>query len=393
MLQQNTVLYQLLQQVPWQRFAELSAEPGLAAENRGFTPKSHLVALIYAQLIGATSLEEIELGMESQASRLAALDVTAAQDSTLSDANRNRPSSLFIALLLAMISHLNRAQKRHLEQQHLEEAVYLIDASFLALSTRHAGWARYSANTCGAKMHVIYDEGEGQPIYAAVSAANVNDITVAQSMPLQPGATYVFDLGYYDFAWWAKLDAAQCRIVTRLKSNTLLEVIETRPLPAGAKHILADRIGFLPKRQANSRRNPMAAAVREITVRIDTGRVLRILSNELDASATEITALYKRRWQIELFFRWLKQVLKIRHFFSVSPNAVTTQVATALITYLLLQAAHRRHRVPLRLLDFVRLVRINLMFECPLQALLPPVVSQSLPVEAKQRRRNDEPQA
>jgi len=137
----------------------------------------------------------------------------------------------------------------------------------------------------------------------------------------------------------------------------------------------------------------MAAAVREVTVRISTGTVLRILSNDLDAPATEIAALYKRRWQIELFLRWLKQVLKIRHFYSVSANAVTTQVATALLTYLLLQAAHKRHSGPLRLLDFVRLVRINLMLDCPLEALLPqsvpqrgpPIVPQSRPVEAKQR--------
>jgi Transposase DDE domain/Domain of unknown function (DUF4372) len=375
---QDTVLYQLLQQVPWERFAELSTEPAYATHVRDFTAKDHLVALIFAQLIGATSLGEIELGMKSQAERLAALDVTPAAHSTLSDANRYRPCSLFIALLLAMISHLNRAQKRH-----LAESVYLIDASFLALSARYAGWAHYSASTCGAKMHVIYDDAEGQPIYAAVSAANVNDITVAQSMPLEPGATYVFDLGYYDFGWWAKLDAAQCRIVTRLKRNTPLAVSEIRPLPAGAKHILSDRIGFLPQRQAHSRRNPMGQAVREIQVRIDTGTVLRLLTNDLEAPAEEIAALYKRRWQIELFFRWIKQVLKIGHFYSVSANAVTTQVATALITYLLLHAAHKRHTPPCSRLAFTRLVRINVMLERPLEALLPPLVGQRLPGEAR----------
>lgn len=380
MPQQDTVLYQLLQQVPWALFAELSAEPAHAAETRGFTPKSHLVALIYAQLIGAASLGDIELGMKSHAERLAALDVTPAAHSTLSDANRYRPCTLFVALLLAIIRRLNRAQARH-----LGESVYLIDASFLALSARYGGWARFSTTACGAKMHVIYDEGEGQPIYAAVSAANVNDITIAQTMPLQPGATYVFDLGYYHYGWWAELDAAQCRIVTRLKCNTPLEVSEIRPRPAGADHILSDQIGFLPRRQAHSRRNPMGQAVREVQVRIETGPVLRILSNDLDAPASEIAALYKRRWQIELFFRWLKQVLKIRHFYSVSANAVTTQVATALITYLLLHAAHKRLSEPLRLLDFARLVRINLMRECPLEALLPPIVRQPPPVEAKHR--------
>lgn len=379
---QNTVLYQLLQQVPWEQFAELSAEPAHAAKVRGFSAKSHLVALIYAQLIGAGSLDAIELGMQSEAAPLAALDVTPAAHSTLADANRYRPCALFIALLLAMIGHLNRAQRRN-----LGESVYLIDASFLALSARYATWARYSTTTCGAKMHVIYDAGEAQPIYAAISAANVNDITVAQTMPIEPGATYVYDLGYYDYAWWAKLDAAQCRIVTRLKCNTPLEVSQIRPLPAGADHILSDHIGYLPQRQARRRRNPMAAAVREIQVRIDTGAVLRLLTNDLDAPATEIAALYKRRWQIELFFRWIKQVLKIRHFYGASANAVTTQVATALITYLLLHAAHKRHSVPLRLLDFVWLIRLNPMRECPLEALLPPTAAQRRPVKSQAERK------
>ena len=388
MPKQDTVLYQLLQQVPWRPFAELSAEPAYAAKVRGFTAKSHLVALIYAQLSGATSLREIELGMRSQARRLAGLDVTPPPRATLSEANRDRPCALFIALFLATIRHLTPAQR-----QRLDPSVYLIDASFLDLSARYAGWARFSASTCGAKMHVIYDASEGQPIYAAVSAANVNDITVAQTMPPQPGATYVFDLGYYDYAWWAELDAAQCRIITRLKRNTPLEVSETRPLEAGADHILSDRIGYLPQRQAYSRRNPMARAVREIQVRLDTGAVLRLLTNDLDAPATEIAALYKRRWEIELFFRWIKQVLKIRHFFSVSANAVTTQVATALITYLLLHAAHKCYGGPLRRLDFARLVRINLMLECPLEALLPPIVPHRRPVEATQRERHEQPHA
>ena len=155
------------------------------------------------------------------------------------------------------------------------------------------------------------------------------------------------------------------------------------PTPGDGGVILSDRVGRLPERQASRRKNPFQAKVREVRVRIETGTVLRILSNDLKATAQDIADLYKRRWAIELFFRWVKQVLKIGHFFSVSANAVTTQVATALITYLLLQAAHKRHNEPLRLLDFVRLVRINLMLVRPLEALLPPSVAHGLPVKAK----------
>jgi Transposase DDE domain len=122
-------------------------------------------------------------------------------------------------------------------------------------------------------------------------------------MPIEPGATYVFDLGYYDYAWWAKLDAAQCRIVTRFRANTPLAVIEELPVPEGGK-VVSDRIGFLPARQAKSRRNPMQDAVREVRVATESGKVLRLLSNDLDAPSQDIADLYKRRWAIELFFRW-----------------------------------------------------------------------------------------
>lgn len=232
-----------------------------------------------------------------------------------------------------------------------------------------SGWARFSAGVCGAKVHVIYDPDADRPIYAAVTAANVNDITAAHDMPIEPGVTYVFDLGYYDYPWWAKLDAAGCRIVTRFKSNTPLEVVEDLPVPEGTA-ILSDRIGFLPARQAKNRRNPMQDAVREVRVKIETGKVLRILSNDLDASAEEIAALYKRRWAIELFFRWVKQTLKITHFLGTSENAVRIQIAVALIAFLLLRLAQAGQGLVQSPLAFARLVRANLMHRRRIDRLL-----------------------
>ena len=133
------------------------------------------------------------------------------------------------------------------------------------------------------------------------------------------------------------LHAADCRIVTRF--NTHLTVEEERPVPptpGDGGVILSDRVGRLPERQAGRRRNPFQAPVREVTVRIETGTVLRILSNDLDAPAQDIADLYKRRWAIELFFRWVKQTLKIRHFVGTSENAVRIQIAVALIAFVLL---------------------------------------------------------
>lgn len=265
-----------------------------------------------------------------------------------------------------MMKQVHRGLRRK-----LAETVYLIDATSVRLNGHSADWARFSTGVCGAKAHVIYDADADCPIYAGVSAANVNDISVAQKMPIEPGATYVFDLGYYDYAWWAKLDAAGCRLVTRFKSNTRLNVIERLPVAKGG-NILSDRIGFLPVRQARSRRNPMQDAVREVRVKTDTGKILRILSNDLDASAEEIADLYRRRWAIELFFRWVKQTLKITRFVGTSENAVRIQIAVALIAFLLLRLAQAAQQAVKSPITFARLVCANLMHRRPIDGLLQP---------------------
>ena len=187
----------------------------------------------------------------------------------------------------------------------------------------------------------MLDADAGVPVYLAVTAAKVNDITAAKAMPIEAGATYVFDLGYYDYSWWARLDAAGCRIVTRFKSNTPLCIVEDHAV-AGDGAILSDRVGYLPARQAKNRKNPFSDPVREVRVKIETGKILRILTNDLDASAEEIAGLYKHRWQIELFFRWVKQNLKIKKFLGASENAIRIQIAIALIAYLLLRLAHAK---------------------------------------------------
>jgi len=290
----------------------------------------------------------------SHATRLYHLGARPAHRSSLADANRNRPVAPFCELLAVMIQRAHRGLRRV-----MDGATYLIDSTSLALNQRSADWARFSADAVGVKTHVIYDAAADCPIYAAVSTSNINDITAAKAMPIQPGATYVFDLGYYDYGWWASLDAAGCRIVTRLKSNTPLSVTETRPIPGGA--ILSDRVGHLPARLAGQRRNPLQKPVRELQVRIDTGKVLRIVTNDLTASAQQIADLYKHRWSIELFFRWIKQTLKITRFLGTSENAVRIQIAIALIAFVLLRLAQKLQTAIAGPLDFARLVRTNLM--------------------------------
>jgi hypothetical protein len=352
----NSVFHDLLKWVPWDRFEELTAAHRADHRVRRLPTKSQFIALLYGQLPGASSLREIVAGLESHAARLYHVGGRTVSRSTLADANAGRPSAVFSALFAAMVAGAGRGLRRA-----VGEATYLIDSTSIRLTGVAAEWARFSANACGAKVHVVYDPDADRPIYAAVTPAKVNDIIAAKAMPIEAGATYVFDLGYYDYAWWARLDAAGCRIVTRFKSNTPLTVSAELPLPEGAGNILSDRIGLLPRRQAKNRKNPFGDPVREVCITIETGKVLRLLCNDLEASAQEIADLYKRRWAIELFFRWVKQTLKIRRFLGTSENAVRIQVAVALIAFLLLRLAQAAQKTVQSPLAFVRLVRANLM--------------------------------
>jgi hypothetical protein len=253
-----------------------------------------------------------------------------------------------------MLAHAGRGARRK-----IADTVRLIDSTGLRLSGVGAEWARFSTSVFGAKAHVVYDPDFGCPVYHAVTAANVNDIAVAKAMPIEAGGAHVFDLGYYDFAFWAKLDALGCRLVTRFKTNTPLNAPCEMPLLPGST-VLRDRIGFLPARQAINRRNPMQDGVREIVVETETGETLRLLTDDLDAPAQEIADLYKRRWRIELFFRLMKQTLRITKFVGRSENVVRIQIAVALIAFLLLRALQQIKDAH-GFLELVRLVRANLM--------------------------------
>lgn len=355
MRHRNSVFHDVLKMIPWAAFEHLVDEHGADALARTFKTRHQLVALLFGQLAGATSLRAIEAAMASHRGRLYHVGGKVPSRSTFADANRDRSPLVFSGLFEHMLGMAARRFKRK-----LTDVVRLIDSTGLHLAGAGSQWARFSTGVNGAKAHIVYDPDFGGPLYHMVSAANVNDIVPAKAMPIEAGATYVFDLGYYDYSWWARLDDAGCRIVTRFKSNTALCDARAMPVEAGSD-VSSDRIGFLPERLTHTRKNPMQVAVREIAVTTETGTRLRILTNDLDAPAREIADLYKRRWQIELYFRLMKQTLRITHFIGRSQNAVRIQIAVALIAFLLLHLLHKMTQANHGLLELVRLVRANLM--------------------------------
>jgi hypothetical protein len=185
----NSVFHALLKHVPWDVFERLVAAHAADWRVRRLTMKSQLVALLYGQLEGASSLREIEAGLESHANRLYHLGVRAPRRATLAEANASRPSAVFGELFAVMAARAHRPLRRA-----LAGTTYLIDSTGLRLDGRSLDWARFSAKVCGVKLHMVYDADADRPIYAALSAARVNDITAAQQMPIEPGATYVFEI-------------------------------------------------------------------------------------------------------------------------------------------------------------------------------------------------------
>lgn len=363
---QSTVFAQLLEAVPRGWFERQADRHRSGRRKRELTPWGHLVTMVMAQLCGAKALRDLERMAERHPGVLAHLGLAGVRRTTLADANRDRPAGLFEAVAGRLCGALGGGGRGR-------EALRLIDATRIFAGTPVAAWARGAV-----KLHLSFDPMMGRPVWFAVTSERVNDITAAKTMPVEPGATYVFDKGYYDFAFWAALDGQSCRFVTRLKTNSPVSVIEERE--ASGEGILSDRIVRLSERLGSSRRNPLAIALRLVIVRIEGGREIALVSNDLNAPASEIAALYKARWQVELFFKWLKQNLRIAHFMGTSRNAVIIQIMAALIAYLLLRLASRRHDAGLSLQAFARLMPATLLVRRPIALLLKPPQHRAPPI-------------
>jgi transposase len=353
---QSTVFGQLLKELPRGWFARAASRHRTGRAKRQLEPWGHLISMIFAQLSGARGLREVERALERQAGVLAHLGVGQVRRSTLADANATRPAGLFEEVAAYLSARLiGRSVGR--------EALRLIDATRIFAGKQVEQWARG-----GVKLHVVFDPEAERPTCFVVTSERVTDVAVAKSLPIEPGATYVFDRGYYDFGFWARLAQQECRFVTRLKSNSPTTLIEERQ--ASGPGILFDRVVRLSQRLASQRANPVSGPVRMIGVQIQTGRQIVLVSNDLDAPASVIADLYKARWQVELFFKWIKQNLKLAHFFGTSRNAVTIQIMTALVAYLLLRAAQIRCQATIGLQAIARLMPGFILARRPLCDLL-----------------------
>lgn len=333
----------LMNRLPQQVFERAVETHQADKHNKGFSRRSHLVAMIYAQLSGASSLRTVAAGFNAHASHHYHLGVSPVKRSTLADANRKAPVGVFAAVAQALMVNVQRQVRRD-----AEPLLHLLDSTSFTLKGREFDawtWADRTRNTQGLKLHVMYDTRRHAPCWVDFSAANVNDIDKARDLSLEAGRCYVFDRGYYNFGWWQAIDTAQAQFVTRFKRNAAIRVVSQRPhAEIDGEHILADDIvTFLPRHNRAGHTHPYQAPLRRVTVhRPDHKTPLILATNDLDSPATVIAERYKTRWRIELFFKWIKQHLRIKQFLGRNENAVKIQILTALIAYLLV-TLYRQH--------------------------------------------------
>lgn len=296
-----------------------------------WTCQRHLKALLFAQFAGLESLREIEEALSSRPTALYHLALRPPRRSTMSDASANRPAEVFSDIcrnLMAKASPTVRRKGKAL--------VRILDASGIPLRDQRFAFAEADARLRGLKLHLVFDPRPELPVCFAITSPKVSDISVGRTIAIEAGATYVFDKGYLDYAWWQDIVAAKAIFLTRLRRNVHRREVRERT-PRG-QAILADRslkIGH--KKPRGGADNPLYdTRLREIVVERPGKEPLHLVTNDHRRSAEAIAALYKQRWEIELFFKWIKQNLKIKTFLGRSENAVKIQILVALIAFVLL---------------------------------------------------------
>lgn len=356
-----TTFHELLKGLPRGVFDRLVRSRRADKYSKGFGHWDHLVAMLYGQLSGATGLRALEAGFNNHSSHHFHLGTHAVKRTTLADANARRSDVVFSDAVTWLMGQVARS-----DRQEVRELKYLLDSTSLTLKGREFDkWTFESRTrrTQGIKVHVLLNSATEAPEWSVFTPANVNDVVMARELPLRSGALYVFDKGYCDYTWWHNIDMAGARFVTRFKYNAGLRVMEERDIASDAAGVvLKDEIVQFKTLTPRGRcRHTYARPLRRVTVaRPDKDTPLVLATNDMTSSALEIAQHYKDRWGIELFFKWIKQNLKIKKFFGRSENAVRIQVLTALICYLLVVLYKTRHGLTESLSQCLAIIRSTL---------------------------------
>jgi len=360
MPQAASLFNQLLQHFPRTEFASLINTHLAERAAKGFTCWTQFVAMTFCQLAHADSLRDICNGLACSEGKLVHLGITTAPNkSTLSYANEHRPAALFEDLFYTSLNRFREQQGMGARKAkfRFKNKLLSLDSTTISLCLDLFPWAKFRRAKGGVKAHVLLDHDDYLPSYVLITEAKKSDIRVAQSLDLNAGSIVAIDRGYNDYALFGKWTDRGVFFVTRLKDNAAYEVVESAMGPLPHNILADDLIRFTGVKAVKDCPHP----VRRVVVWDPVNqREIVLLTNLLHFGPTTIAAIYKDRWEIELFFKALKQNLKVKSFVGTSRNALLIQIWTALIAMLLLKWLHHLSQAKWSFSNLASMLRLNL---------------------------------
>lgn len=376
-----SIFSQLLQLFPRTEFQKAVATTQAERHARGFTCWGQFVAMLFCQLGRAHSLREICGGLASCEGKLAHLGIAAPSRTTLAYANAHRPWQLYEQVFYQLLARCREAAGA--KKFRFKNKLLTLDATVIDLCAEMFAWAAFRRAKGAVKLHFTLDHDGYLPTALVITEGKRHEITVARRQTFAAGTILVFDRGYLDYAWFARLTETGVFFVTRMKDNTAYTAIERHAVPTQGG-ILADEWIALTS-APSAAVHPSDRPLRRVEAVTPEGDRLVFLTNHLELGPTTIARIYKDRWQIELFFKALKQNLRVKTFVGTSANALHTQIWTALIALLLLKYLQLRATFGWSLSNLVALLRMNLFAYRDLWAWLnEPFTAPPLPPEPVQ---------
>ena len=361
----NTIFSQLLKLIPRHEFETLAKQHHCGRSFRKASRWSQFVTLSLAQLTGRSSLRDIVENTSAQAHRLYHLGSTKLSRSNLSRINESKPYTLYEALFGKLLARCQNKAPGH--NFRFKNPLYSLDASTIDLCLSVFPWAKFRTTKGAVKLHVGLNHAGYLPEFVTVTEGKDADITVGRTLNFPKGSIVAVDKGYNDYSWYNQLTGKGIFFVTRLKSNAKHRVITRHPVVKG-KGVICDQTIQLTGAQT-ARRCPVP--LRRIGYKDSlTGKRYTFLTNNFKLSARTIADIYKARWQVELFFKWVKQNLKIKAFIGTSRNAVMTQIWVALCMYVLLAFLKFQSKLTKSMQQLLRILQLNLFEKRDLMALL-----------------------
>jgi len=364
----QTVFSQLVQWVPHYEFQRLAAHYRADYKVQHFSCWDQFLCMMFAQLTYRESLRDIECCLRSRPALLYHMGIrgTVAR-STLADANESRDWRLYADLAQRLIARARRLYAGEPFGVELDETVYALDSTTIDLCLALFPWARFRRHKAAIKLHTLLDLRGAIPTLIYLSDGKLHDVNFLDQLPLEAGAYYVMDRGYVDFHRLHRFLIEGAFFVTRAKCNLSCRVVETIPVEPGQKVRADQRIQLLGP--ASSKAYP--ERLRRIRYHDDElCKLLVFLTNNLFLPGQVIAQLYKSRWQIELFFKWIKQNLRIKTFYGYSDNAVRMQVWIAVCTYVLVAMVRKELKLEASLSRMLQVISVSVFEKVPLPQLL-----------------------